>query len=134
MREKPVTIEVRKAGQHWAVYAEEQLITQTVFEKGAHTLEAVLRGCLRYTSRKLFRLAVSDAMKPPKPVETTKSAKASHAQKPESASPEVKPKKPANKKAPVKKEQITNEAPTPPPAAPSDPASDVASTDQAQPN
>jgi hypothetical protein len=23
MREKPVTIEVRKAGQHWAVYAEE---------------------------------------------------------------------------------------------------------------
>ena len=40
MLEKPVTIEVRKAGQHWAVFAEEQLITQTVYEKGAQTLEA----------------------------------------------------------------------------------------------
>ena len=44
MREKPVTIEVRKAGQHWAVFAEEQLIAQTVYEKGAQTLEALLRG------------------------------------------------------------------------------------------
>lgn len=55
MRKKPITIEVRKAGQHWSVLAEEQVIALTVHEKDAHMLEAVLRGLLRYTSRKLFR-------------------------------------------------------------------------------
>ena len=86
MREKPVTIEVRKAGQHWSVFAEEQLITQTVYEKGAQTLEAVLRGLLRYTSRKLFRVAVSDALKGPKPAEPAKGRKPPKAAKVRSAS------------------------------------------------
>ena len=86
MREKPVSIEVRKAGQHWSVFAEEQLITQTVYEKGARALEAVLRGLLRYTSSKLFRLAPSDAMKGPKPVEPAKGQKPPKAVKVSSAS------------------------------------------------
>src|SRR3974390_2542481 len=74
MRQKPVTIEVRKSGQHWAVLAEEQLLTQSVDEKGAQVLERTLRGLLRYTSRKLFRKAVSDALKGPKSAELPKAA------------------------------------------------------------
>ena len=78
MREEPVEIEVRKNGKYWAVLAEKQLITLTVYQKGAETLEATLRGLLRYTSRKLFRLAVSDAIKTPKPAkDAPKVAKAS---------------------------------------------------------
>jgi hypothetical protein len=94
MREKPVTIEVRKSGQHWSVFAEEQLITQTVYEKGALTLEAVLRGLLRYTSRKLFRLAVSDAMKGPKPVGAARGQK-----RPKEAKGKATPAKPKAKES-----------------------------------
>lgn len=67
MHEKPVIIGVTKAGQHWAVYAEEELVTQSVYEKGALTFEGVLRGLLRCTKRKLSRLALSEAMQGPKP-------------------------------------------------------------------
>jgi hypothetical protein len=76
MREKSVLIEVRKTGQHWSVFAEDQLIAHTVYEKGAQTLEATLRGLLRYNSRKFFRLAVSDAMNGPKPVAAAKAPQA----------------------------------------------------------
>ena len=110
MRQKPVTIEVRKNGQHWAVLAEEQLIALTVYEKGARTLEAVLRGLLRYTSRKLFRLAVSDAMKGPKPAEPKKEQKAD---KGKTTPPKGKAKAPA-KSAPVKKTKADPTTPSSP--------------------
>ncbi|MGO9203780.1 MAG: hypothetical protein ACLQM8_24935 [Limisphaerales bacterium] len=113
MREKPVAIEVRKAGQHWAVYAEEQLVAQTVYEKGALTLEALLRGCLRYTSRKFFRLALSDAMKGPKPAAPVKSEKPPKAAKP--AKEKTAPAKAKARKPAVKKESVTDAAPTPAP-------------------
>ena len=117
MREKPVTNEVRKSGQHWSVFAEEQLITQTVYEKGAQTLEAVLRGLLRYTSRNLFRLAVSDAMKGPKPVEAPK-AKAGKAK--------AAPAKPKAKKAPAKREGASDLPPVNPGVAVEAPSSEPA--------
>lgn len=120
MREKPVTIEVRKNGQHWAVLAEEQLIALTVYEKGAHALEATLRGLLRYTSRKLFRRAVDEAMNPPKSSDNAKPARAT---KLPVAAPAVKVKKPAKKKTLAKKEQVKDEAPTSAPVgAPSEAA------------
>jgi hypothetical protein len=68
MREKPVSIEVRKDGKYWAVLAEEQLVALTVYEKGAQTLDGLLHGLLRYSSRKFFRLALSEALNP-KPVQ-----------------------------------------------------------------
>jgi hypothetical protein len=73
-RQKPVQIEVRKHGEHWAVLTEEQLVTLTVYRKGAETLEALLRGLLRYTSRKLFRDAVKAAFSAPR-VEAPSKAK-----------------------------------------------------------
>jgi hypothetical protein len=107
MREKPVKIEVRKSGQHWAVLAEEQLIALTVYEKGAQMLEATLRGLLRYTSRKLFRLAVSDAMKGPKPAEPAKGgAKPTKAAKAKATPVKAKAKKPV-----AKKERVIEAAP-----------------------
>ena len=112
MRQKPVSIEVRKSGQHWAVLAEEHTIAQVVHEKGAHILEAVLRGLLRYTSRKLFRLAVSEGMKGPKPVEAAKEPKAGKPKAP--ATGKDKPKaKVAGKKPAVKKEKAADDNPEP---------------------
>lgn len=129
MREKPVTIEVRKNGQHWAVLAEEQLIALTVYERGAHTLEATLRGLLRFTSRKLFRRAVEEAMNPPK---SSDSGKPSRAKKPPVAAPAAKAKKPAKKKTSVKKEQVKDEAPTSAPVvAPSEPVGSETAPGQA---
>jgi hypothetical protein len=130
MREKPVTIEVRKAGQHWAVYAEEQLVTQTVYEKGAQILEALLRGCLRYSSRKFFRLALSQAMEGPKqkPAAAVKSPKADKADKPQAkATPaEPKAKKATPKKAPAKAESAPDPAPAKPGPAVEAPSSEPA--------
>ena len=127
MRQKPVTIEVRKNGQNWAVLAEEQLIALTVYQKGAQTLEAVLRGLLRYTSRKLFRLAVSDAMKGPKPSEDGKPPRQ---KKPRLTTPGPTAKKPAKKKSPVKKEQVHDKVPAAAVAAPSETASDGSTSGQ----
>jgi len=33
-RDKPVNIQVKQDGKHWAVLAEEQLVTLTVYRKG----------------------------------------------------------------------------------------------------
>lgn len=107
MREKPVTIEVRKDGKYWAVYAEEQLITLTVYEKGAQMLDSLLHGLLRYSSRKFFRLALSEAMKGPKPAKAAKTPKA-----------EKKKSNPNKAKGTKQKISVTDEGTAMPPSEP----------------
>ena len=124
MREKPVSIEVRKDGKYWAVLAEEQLVALAVYEKGAQTLDGLLHGLLRYSSRKFFRLALSEALnpKPPKEGKTPKADKAKKPDKEKTAAPKAKGKKAESKKTPVKSERATKEtaasAQTAPPVEP----------------
>ena len=61
-RQKPIQIEVKKHGDHFAVHAEDQLVALAVYRKGALTVEALLRGLIHYSSRKFFRLALKDAL------------------------------------------------------------------------
>jgi hypothetical protein len=61
-RQNPIELEIKKYGEHWAVYAEQKLVAVAVYRKGAVTLEALLRGLIRYTSRNLFRQALEAAL------------------------------------------------------------------------
>jgi hypothetical protein len=57
-RPKQIRFEIQKKDKNWAVLVDGQLVTLTVYRKGAVVLEALLRGLVHVTSRRLFRAAV----------------------------------------------------------------------------
>jgi len=107
MRQKPVTIEVRKTVSIGPFLLRNNSSPLRLRE-GRTDLEAVLRGCLRYTSRKLFRQAISDAMKGPKPVNHER-------HKPKREANQPKPRSEPWAKEALKKEKVagTNPSSTP---------------------
>jgi hypothetical protein len=62
VKQKPIGIELKKHGKNWSVLAEEKLVALTVYRKGAVTVEALLRGLIRYSGRALFREALKVAL------------------------------------------------------------------------
>jgi hypothetical protein len=81
----------------------------TVYEKGAQTLDGLLHGLRRYSSRKFFRLALSEVLNP-KPVQAAKTPRADNAKKTDKE--KTSPSKLKGKKAESKKTPGKNVAPT----------------------
>ena len=69
-RQKQIKFEIQKKDKNWAVLADGQLVTLTVYRKGAVVLEALLRGLVHITSRRLFRAAVKKALTATEPAES----------------------------------------------------------------
>lgn len=65
VRPPKVQFSIQKEGKHFGLYVEDQLVAVTVYRKGAATLEALLRNCVKYSGRNLFRTALEDALKAP---------------------------------------------------------------------
>lgn len=65
LRAPKITFAIKKEGKHFGLYVEEQLVAVTVYRRGAATLEALLRNCVKYSGRKLFRSALEDALTAP---------------------------------------------------------------------
>jgi len=65
LRAPKIAFAIKKEGKHFGLYVEEQLVAVTVYRKGAATLEGLLRNCVKYSGRKLFRTALEDALKTP---------------------------------------------------------------------
>ncbi len=76
-RAPKIAFAIKKEGKHFGLYVEEQLVAITVYRRGATTLESVLRNCVKYSGRKLFRTALEDALTAPtgEPEETKDGAK-----------------------------------------------------------
>lgn len=64
-REPKISFAIRKEGKHFALVAEDQVVVVTVQRKSAATLEALLRNCIKYSGRRLFRTALEDALAAP---------------------------------------------------------------------
>ena len=65
LRAPKIAFAIKKEGKHFGLYVEEQLVAVTVYRRGAATLEALLRNCVKYSGRKLFRTALEDALTAP---------------------------------------------------------------------
>lgn len=65
LRAPKIAFSIKKEGKHFGLYVEEQLVAFTVYRRGASTLEAILRNCVKYSGRKLFRSALEDALTAP---------------------------------------------------------------------
>ncbi len=65
VRAPQIAFAIRKEGKHFGLHVEEQLVAVTVYRKGAATLETLLRNCVKYSGRQLFRKALEDALKAP---------------------------------------------------------------------
>jgi hypothetical protein len=65
LRATKIAFAIKKEGKHFGLYVEEQLVAVTVYRRGAATLEALLRNCVKYSGRKLFRTALEDALTAP---------------------------------------------------------------------
>lgn len=65
LRAPKIAFAIRKEGKHFGLYVEEQLVAVTVYRRGAATLESLLRNCVKYSGRKLFRTALEDALTTP---------------------------------------------------------------------
>jgi len=61
-RQSRIQIEIKKHGENFAIHADDQLVAVAVYRKGAVTLAALLQGLIYYTSRKLFRQALEEAL------------------------------------------------------------------------
>lgn len=65
VRSPKVEFIIKKEGKHFGLYVEDQLVAITVYRKGAATLEALLRNCVKYSGRNLFRTALENALTAP---------------------------------------------------------------------
>jgi hypothetical protein len=129
-RQNPIQIAVKQDGKHFAVLVEEQLVALAVYRKGAETLEALLRGLRRYTSRKFFRLALKDALNPAK-AEAKPKPKNAQNDKP---APKAKATKATSKaKTLAKAETPATSAPAAPVEQPNTPAETVHESTAQQP-
>lgn len=68
-RAPKVEFAIKKEGKHFGLYVDDQLVAITVLRKGAVTVEALLRNCVKYSGRKLFRTALEDALAAPQTTE-----------------------------------------------------------------
>jgi hypothetical protein len=60
--QKRIHFDIQKKDKNWAVVVDGQLVTLTVYRKGAVVLEALFRGLVHVTSRRLFRAALKKAL------------------------------------------------------------------------
>ena len=65
LRAPKIAFAIKKEGKFFGLHVEDQLVAITVYRKGAATLEALLRGCVKYSGRQLFRKALEDALTAP---------------------------------------------------------------------
>lgn len=65
LRAPKIAFNIKKEGKHFALYVEDQLVAIVVYRKGAATLETLLRNCVKYSGRQLFRRALEDALTAP---------------------------------------------------------------------
>ena len=61
-RAQKVQITIRKTEKHFALEVEDQLVALVVHRKDAVVLDNLLRGCIKYSSRNLFREVLKDAL------------------------------------------------------------------------
>lgn len=114
-RSKRIEITIRKHDKNFALEVEGELVALVVYRKGATVLEHLLRGCIKYSSRNLFRQALKDALEAkeaPEETTTDKPEKVTKA-KPSAQKPKGKAKAKADK-----------DTPTDAPTAPVPPGSD----------
>ncbi len=61
-RQSRIQIEIKKRGDNFALHADYQLVAVAVYRKVAVTVATLLNGLIYYTSRKLFRETLEEAL------------------------------------------------------------------------